>query len=193
MSSGVKFSTTSDLHEWYIKLFLSACTFQKYIYIKVIWAFTFEICPFVWIQTMIVVEKVLKCRMAIIDYNKSIIHITLQIVLIDSVEHTTIPTKCEFNTTLLSEVMKFQKLWTLIISKLVLWHLSTSSTTSSILESVEKCTSFPKWLFHSVSVKRTHIMWSIWNLAKQNNVNTYIESKVNTYKTIHYSLLYVEK
>ena len=30
-SSGVKFSTTSDLHEWYIKLFLSACTFQKYI------------------------------------------------------------------------------------------------------------------------------------------------------------------
>ena len=24
-------STTSDLHEWYIKLFLTACTFQKYI------------------------------------------------------------------------------------------------------------------------------------------------------------------
>ena len=28
---GVKFSTTSDSHEWYIKLFVSACTFQKYI------------------------------------------------------------------------------------------------------------------------------------------------------------------
>ena len=33
--------------------------------------------PFVWIQTMIVVKEVLKCRMAIIDYKKSIIHITL--------------------------------------------------------------------------------------------------------------------
>ena len=30
-SSVVKFSKTSDLHEWHIKLFLSACTFQKYI------------------------------------------------------------------------------------------------------------------------------------------------------------------
>ena len=37
----------------------------------------FEISPFVWIQTMIVVEEVLKCRMAIIDYKKSMIHITL--------------------------------------------------------------------------------------------------------------------
>ena len=27
----VKFLTTSNLHEWHIKLFLSACTFQKYI------------------------------------------------------------------------------------------------------------------------------------------------------------------
>ena len=50
--------------------------------------------------------------------------------------HTTIPTKYEFNTTLFSAVMKFQKLWTLIISKLVLWHLSTSiyAWTSTILE-----------------------------------------------------------
>ena len=31
---GIKFSTTSDLHEWYIKLFLSACTFQKYIFLS---------------------------------------------------------------------------------------------------------------------------------------------------------------
>ena len=38
---------------------------------------TFEISPFVWIQTMIVVDEVLKYRMAIIDYKKSIIHITL--------------------------------------------------------------------------------------------------------------------
>ena len=44
---------------------------------KAIWAFTFEISPFVWIQTKIVVEEVLKCRMAIIDYKKSISHITL--------------------------------------------------------------------------------------------------------------------
>ena len=42
-----------------------------------IWAFTFELGPFVCIQTMIVVEEVLKCRMAIIDYKKSIIQITL--------------------------------------------------------------------------------------------------------------------
>ena len=33
--------------------------------------------PFVWIRTMIVVEEVLKCAMAIIDYKKSIIHKTL--------------------------------------------------------------------------------------------------------------------
>ena len=54
---------------------------------------------------MIVVEEVLKCRMAIIDYKKSIIHITLLIALIDSVLLTTIPTKYEFNTTLSSEIM----------------------------------------------------------------------------------------
>ena len=52
--------------------------------------------------------------MSIIDYKKSIIHITLQIALIDSVWHTTIPTKYEFNTALFSAVMKIQKLWTLI-------------------------------------------------------------------------------
>ena len=38
--------------------------------------------------------------MAIIDYKKSIIHITLQIALIDSVVHTTILTKYEFRNTL---------------------------------------------------------------------------------------------
>ena len=38
--------------------------------------------------------------MAIIDYKKSIIHITL-IPLIDSVSHTTISTKYEFDTSLL--------------------------------------------------------------------------------------------
>ena len=48
-------------------------TFKLFFFL----AFTFEISPFVWIQTMIVVEEVLKCRMAIIDYKKSIIHITL--------------------------------------------------------------------------------------------------------------------
>ena len=63
---------------------------------------------------MIVAEEVPKCRMAIIDYKKSIIHITLLISLIDSVSHKTIPTKYEFDTTLLSAVMKFQKLWKLI-------------------------------------------------------------------------------
>ena len=79
---------------------------------------------------MIVVEEVLKCRMAIIDYKKSIIHITLQIGLIDSVLHMTYPTKYKFNTTLFSAVMKFQKkTLNAYISKLVLWHLSTSSTT----------------------------------------------------------------
>ena len=51
--------------------------------------------------------------MAIIDYKKSIIHKT-QTTLIDCVFHTTIPTKYEFNSTLFSAVMKFQKLWTLI-------------------------------------------------------------------------------
>ena len=40
-------------------------------------SFHFEISPFVWIQTMIVVEEVLKYRMEIIDYKKSIINITL--------------------------------------------------------------------------------------------------------------------
>ena len=58
---------------------------------------------------MIVVEEVLKCRMGIIDYKKSIIHVTLQIALVDSVLHTTNPTKYEFNTTLFSAVMNFQK------------------------------------------------------------------------------------
>ena len=52
--------------------------------------------------------------MVIIDYKKSIIHITLWIALIDCVLYTTILTKYEFNTTLFSAVMKFQKLWTLI-------------------------------------------------------------------------------
>ena len=33
-------------------------------------SFHFEISPVVWIQTMIVVEEVLVCRMAIIDYKK---------------------------------------------------------------------------------------------------------------------------
>ena len=37
------------------------------IYFNAIWAFTFEIIPFVWIQAMI--EKVLKHIMTIIDYN----------------------------------------------------------------------------------------------------------------------------
>ena len=63
---------------------------------------------------MMVVEEVLKCRMAIIDYKKSIIHITLQIAFINSVLHTTNPTKYEFNTTMFSAVMKFPKLWTLL-------------------------------------------------------------------------------
>ena len=52
--------------------------------------------------------------MAIIDYKKSIIYVSLYIALIDCVLHTTIPTEYEFNTTLFSAVMKFQKLWTLI-------------------------------------------------------------------------------
>ena len=52
--------------------------------------------------------------MAIIDYKKSIIHITLLIAEIDSVSHTTISTKYEFDATLFSAVMKFQKLWMLI-------------------------------------------------------------------------------
>ena len=63
---------------------------------------------------MIVVEELLKGRMAIIDYKNSIIHKILQIALIDSVSHTAIPTDYEFNTTLFSAVMEFQKNWTLI-------------------------------------------------------------------------------
>ena len=55
--------------------------------------------------------------MAIIDYKKSIIHITLLIALIDSVLHTAIPTKYEFNTTLFSAVMKFQKKLNTFISQ----------------------------------------------------------------------------
>ena len=59
---------------------------------------------------MIVVEEVLKWKMEIIDYKKSIIHISLLFALIDSDLHKTIPIKYEFGTTLFSAVMKFQKL-----------------------------------------------------------------------------------
>ena len=45
--------------------------------------YTFEISPFVWIQTFIVVEEVLNCIMAIIDYRKSIIHMTLKMGVFD--------------------------------------------------------------------------------------------------------------
>ena len=57
-----------------------------------------------------IVEEVPKRRMATIDYKKSIIHITLQIALIGSILHMTIATKYEFNTTLISAVMKFVSL-----------------------------------------------------------------------------------
>ena len=57
----------------------------KNIYFSAIGAFTFEINPLVWIQTMIVVEEVPKCTMAITDYKESIIHITMYITLINSV------------------------------------------------------------------------------------------------------------
>ena len=60
-----------------ISNYSSQLAHSKNIYFKAIWAFTLVISPFVWIQTMIVVEEVLKRRIAIIDYKKSIIHITL--------------------------------------------------------------------------------------------------------------------
>ena len=57
-----------------ISNYFSQLVHVKNIYFYAIWALTFEIIQFDWIQTMIVVEEVLKYRMAIIDYKKSIIH-----------------------------------------------------------------------------------------------------------------------
>ena len=51
--------------------------------------------------------------MAVIDYKKFIIHITVKIALNDSILDTTISTKYEFNTTSFSAAIKFWKLWTL--------------------------------------------------------------------------------
>ena len=53
------------------------------IYFSAIWTLPFEISPFVGIQTLIVVEEVLKCIMAITDYRKSIIHVTLKMGIFD--------------------------------------------------------------------------------------------------------------
>ena len=79
----VKFSTTSDLHLMTNQIVNLTLYIPKLYTFMLFWAFTFEIIPFVWIQTMIVVEEVLKNWMEIIDYKKSIIHITLLITLND--------------------------------------------------------------------------------------------------------------
>ena len=52
----VKFYTTSDLHEWYQIISLNCMVRFENIYFYVIWACTFEIISFVWIQTMTVVK-----------------------------------------------------------------------------------------------------------------------------------------
>ena len=72
----VKFSTASDLHVWGIKLLAFLYTCQN-IRFYVIWTFGFEIIAIILIQSMIIVEEVLNCRMAIFDYRKFIICITV--------------------------------------------------------------------------------------------------------------------
>ena len=62
-------------------------------YFYVIWALNFELITCYWIKTLIVVEKVLMCIMAIIDFRKSIIHMTLKICTFDPLLNTIIYAK----------------------------------------------------------------------------------------------------
>ena len=79
-----------------------------------IWGFIFEIITFVWIETVIVEEEVLKSIMSIIDYKKSIIDLISQIPIFASLVDTINHTWYELKTISFSVVVKNQKLKTLI-------------------------------------------------------------------------------
>ena len=68
-----------NLQEGNVKLLLWTYTLQKILYYNIIQTLNFEIITCFWIKTVIVEEEVLKCIMAIIDYRKSMIHMTLKI------------------------------------------------------------------------------------------------------------------
>ena len=57
-----------NLQERNVKLLLLTYTLQKILYYNIIQTLNFEIITCFWTKTVIVVEEVLKCIMAIIDY-----------------------------------------------------------------------------------------------------------------------------
>ena len=70
----------------------SCCVHAKNICFYEILTSSFEIIVIIQIWSLIIMEEVINCRMAIIDYKKSINRINVQICIISSFNNINIPT-----------------------------------------------------------------------------------------------------